>query len=326
MSLAQFLSQLGGNMGGMGNQMIPGMPMQQPSQMPQANPMQQLTGMVQTPPDFMEQVARSQQMPQQDPSPQTNKFTGLRDTLGQIGDYLLQANDMAPIYGPRKARNEQQQASEAVAQYLGNFDPQLGEIARRDPKTGMQLLTALREDTRFNRTAGQDDRRIDVAEGNLDLGREELGVRREQNQTQAALTERAQNVQVQIQGLRMRDAQADRAQQAALKAGDWALARELQGRRENIALKLKTMEGGGDGGYETISETVETPAKTTGGFLGVGGTKEPAKKTVTTRKVPIAQTGGKTVTKAQVTELATQRGMSYAQAEQVARSNGFKVQ
>lgn len=66
--------------------------------------------------------------------------SGVRDTLGQIGDYLLQANEMAPIYGPRKARREQEELGGMLGQYLGQGDEVLGEIMRRDPDTGLKLL------------------------------------------------------------------------------------------------------------------------------------------------------------------------------------------
>lgn len=356
MSLAQFLSSIGGIIGGgqMGNQTMPGMPgmiggfgggtfnmdgtQATPVQMPevpmldpkQRSPMQALTGMdqqVSTPPDMMEQIARA--MPQmQQASPQTSKFTGLRDTLGQIGDYLLQANDMAPIYAPRKAKFEQQQASEAIAQYLGQFDPSIAQVARFDPKTGMELNKGRREDERFGRTARQDDQKIFNQGRQIDLGENELGERIRSNRAGEGITRDAQGLEAQIAQAKLQDAAADRQQQAALKAGDWALARELQGRRENIALKLKSMEGGSDGGFETVSTVVETPGTDAvkGGWFTDAKPATPTTKTTTTRKVPVGQSGGKTVTKAQVTELATQRGMTYAQAEQVARSNGFKVQ
>lgn len=164
MSLAQFLSQLGGAIGGqqMGNQMMPGMPGMiggfgggtfnvdgsQATPVQPSAPMQALTGMeqIQTPPDFMQQVAQSQQMPMQQPQMQeaprspTSRFTGIRDTLGQIGDYLLQANDMAPIYGPRKAEHQRREASAALSQYLGQIDPTIGGIAQYDPQSAIELL------------------------------------------------------------------------------------------------------------------------------------------------------------------------------------------
>lgn len=65
---------------------------------------------------------------------------GTRDALGQIGDYLLQANDMAPIYGPRKAQRDQKMMGDKLAQYLGTGDAALMDIIRTDPQTGMALL------------------------------------------------------------------------------------------------------------------------------------------------------------------------------------------
>lgn len=76
--------------------------------------------------------------------------SGTRDTLGQIGDYLLQANDMAPIYAPQKARRDQQQVGEQLAQYLGTGDEALANIIRTDPQTGMALLKMKRDQQKAN--------------------------------------------------------------------------------------------------------------------------------------------------------------------------------
>jgi len=355
MSLAQFLSQLGGAMGGqqMGNQAmqkVPGFagglldleglaggfggglrasPEQEAmtaaleARFPNAPAM--ANDMVQTPANMMEQIRAVPElrnpmapaMPQQ-PSQATSKFTGLRDTLGQIGDYLLQANDMQPIYAPRKQKFEQEQASEAVAAYLGNINPALADVARRSPQTGMQLFNALREDTRFNRSAGQDDRR-------LDQGDRAQGEVERRNRVDERLTERGQTLsaqtQMQLANLRQQEAAASRAFDAAMAQNDHARAKELLGLQQQFQLQIKSLEGGGTE-YDTITETVETPAKAGGWF---SGEPTPAKKTVTERKVPRQGAQGKVVTKAQVQELAQTRGMSYAQAEQVARSNGYTV-
>ena len=84
MSLAQFLSPLGGNARGMGNQTMqamPGMPQSiggitggafNPAQ---PSPMQQLTAipdMVQTPPDMMQQIERAMPQMQQQEAPQVS--------------------------------------------------------------------------------------------------------------------------------------------------------------------------------------------------------------------------------------------------------------
>jgi hypothetical protein len=68
-----------------------------------------------------------------------------RDAMGQIGDYLLQANDMAPIYGPRKERADKRMIGDKLAQYLGTSDPILGEIARINPEAGMAMLKMRQE-------------------------------------------------------------------------------------------------------------------------------------------------------------------------------------
>jgi hypothetical protein len=70
---------------------------------------------------------------------------GTRDAMGQIGDYLLTSNDMQPIYGPHKARREQQMIGEKLAQYLGTDDAILGEIARLNPDAGMAMLKMRQE-------------------------------------------------------------------------------------------------------------------------------------------------------------------------------------
>jgi hypothetical protein len=165
MSLAQFLSQIGGT--GMGNQTMnamPGMPglirgYDRSQDMAFDNvpltPSQQLTAMpdmqqqIQTPPDMMQQIERAMPAMQQ-PSP-TSRFTGIRDTLGQIGDYLLQANDMAPIYGPRKAEFEQKQMSETLGQYLGQMDPTIAGIAQQNPQMALKIM-----EMKAKQSGGQD--------------------------------------------------------------------------------------------------------------------------------------------------------------------------
>ena len=152
MSLAQFLSQLGGlggqQMGNQAMQKVPGfagglLDLEGLGSAPTINP----ADMVQTPANMMEQIRAVPElrnpmapaMPQQ-PSQATSKFTGLRDTLGQIGDYLLQANDMRPIYAPRKAEYQRREASAALSQYLGQIDPTIGGIAQYDPQSAIELL------------------------------------------------------------------------------------------------------------------------------------------------------------------------------------------
>lgn len=66
---------------------------------------------------------------------------GLADFLGNMGDFLLQANGHAPMYAPRK---QQQQLSAAVANFLGP-NSGLDEIARRDPNAAIQLWASMRK-------------------------------------------------------------------------------------------------------------------------------------------------------------------------------------
>lgn len=241
MALEQFLAQLAQKeMGGMD-------PL---SQVPPVAPqMQQQTQMQQ--PQLRDPLAGSQ--PQA--SPQTGKFTGLRDTLGTIGDYLLQANEMAPIYAPRKAEHKQTQASEAIAAYLGNIDPALADIVRNDTKTGMEIYKGLREDKRFDRTAEQGDKRID-------MGWAELGERSRSNQAREGLTANAQQQTVELQRMRMRDAQIDRQLRLALQANDHAAAERLQkmklaGQKE-IATLTADLQSNKD---STVTTTIKYPGK-----------------------------------------------------------------
>jgi len=283
MALMDFLAQLGGGGNPFGNQVLPNVPAPVQQAMmnggmgmaPKAQPfLTQIGGeeMVATPPNMMEQIRAAQAQPElRDPfagqaaqAPAAPKqFSGLRDTLGRIGDYLLQANDLAPIYAPRKAEFEQKQSSEAVAQYLGRFDPMLGDVARRDPKTGMQLLQALREDKRFDRSAGQQDRSLDQGDRRLDLGYDELGERSAARKESNRLTEQGQTLEAKIQAARLREAQADREARFALQRGDQAHAERMLGlqqgfQREIVQLEAQ-MKGGGSGG--TITEVIETPAR-----------------------------------------------------------------
>lgn len=352
MSLAQFLSQLGGAIGGqqMGNQAMQQMPsaMQMPGIIGgfgggtfdldgrQVTPVQRgmagglldLTGLggvpainpadvVQTPANMMEQIRSAPQLrdpfagapAQSQASPDTKKFTGLRDTLGQIGDYLLQANDMQPIYAPRKQKFEQDQASEAVAAYLGNINPALADVARKSPQTGLQLFNALREDTRFNRSAGQDDRR-------LDQGDRAQGEVERRNRVDERLTERGQTLsaqtQMQLANLRQQEAAASRAFDAAMAQNDHARAKELLGLQQQFQLQIKSLEGGGTG-YDTITETVETEAK-------------PAQSTWYGKEVAPATPAKKTVTERKVPRQGAQSGPSQADLEFTARKHGITVE
>lgn len=276
-------------------------------------------GQAMPPPDMQREL----QLPMQG-----KKDSGIRSFLGNLGDALLIGSGANPIYKPSVEKREM---GEAVAQYLGNISPELADIARRDPAMGVNFLNMMREDKRFDRSAGQDDRRIDISEGQLGLGRDELGERVRSNKAGEFLTGQGQQLtaatQLQLQNLRAQEAAAGRGFDAAMAANDHARAKELLGLQQGFQLQIAQMSGGRDGGYETVTETVEDPGTpaVNGWFSDTPAT--PAKKTTTTRKVPVANAGagGKSVSKAQVQELATARGMSYAQAEQTARSNGFTV-
>ena len=291
MSLEQFLAQLAQKeMGGMDplSQVPPVAPQMQPQKMQQ--PMQPQPQQ----PQLRDPMGGGSMGGPRQASPQTGKFTGLSDTLGTIGDYLLQANDMAPIYAPRKARHQQSQASEAVAAYLGNIDPALADIARNDTRTGMELFKALREDKRFDRTAGQDDRRIGIQDRQVDLGEAELGERSRSNRAGEKITSRGQDIQVQLQKMRMQDAEIDRQLRLALQSNDIAAQERLQGMKvagqaEIARLTASLKDGGGEG---TITETIEEPATKTGGFMGMGGTKTPARTVVTKRPIGSQNQGG----------------------------------
>lgn len=127
MSLAQFLTQIGGALGGPPNPMGMG----------------GMGGDQLETPFAMQQMQPQQAMQQKKPGGGLLSFLGkpdTRDALGQIGDYLLQANDMAPIYGPRKARREQERVGSLLGQYLGQGDEVLAQIMSADPQTGMALL------------------------------------------------------------------------------------------------------------------------------------------------------------------------------------------
>jgi len=162
MALMDFLAQLGGGNTPFGNQVLPNV--MQPTMggfaggtfgldgKPVKQPFLAALGqdeMVATPPNMMEQIRAAQAQPElRDPfagqaaqAPAAPKqFSGLRDTLGQIGDYLLQANDMQPIYAPRKAEYQRREASAALSQYLGQMDPTIGGIAQYDPQSAIELL------------------------------------------------------------------------------------------------------------------------------------------------------------------------------------------
>ncbi len=232
---------------------------------------------------------------------------GVWDFLGQIGDALLAGAGGQPIYSKKK---EQEQLGEALSQFIGTQDPRLAEFIRTNPAVGMQLYNASREDKRFDRTAGQDDRRIGVSEGQLGLGRDELGERQRSNMAGEGITTRGQDMtattQVRLQQMRSNEAAAGRAHAAALRSGDRAHAERMLGLQQQYKREIAAM--GGDGAYEeTVTETPGTEA-VDGWFSNTPAT--PSTKTVVRR--PISQK-------------AEPAGVSQADLEYTAKKHGISV-
>jgi hypothetical protein len=227
--------------------------------------------------DVAMQINRPQQAPQQQAprQEQPGRRKGVKHFLGVLGDALLTGAGGEPIYGP--AREEAELGAQLSA-YLGTQSPELAAILQSNPQAGMALYNALREDKRFDRTAGQDDRRIGISEDQLGLAGQELGERIRSNKAGEGITERGQDVQIQLQRLRQQDAAADREQRAAMQRGDHAHAKEMEGLRHGYALEIAAL-GGGDSGYtETVVETPGTEA-TDGWFSDTPAT--PTTKTTT---------------------------------------------
>lgn len=246
------------------------------------------------------QMPGAPQMPPPEMAQQSGGRKGVKHFLGVLGDALLTGAGGDPIYGPSVERAE---IGAQLASYLGADNPGLAAILANNPDAGMALYNALREDKRFDRTAGQDDRRIGVSEGQLDLGRDELGERRRANQAGEGLTQRGQDqsasVQIQIARMRQQEAAAGRAFDAAMAANDHARAKELLGIQQQFQREIKSLEGGGDAGYtETVVETEGTPARN-GWFSDTPGT--PTTKTVT--RTPIAAAGNQVTSEAQYVAL-----------------------
>lgn len=76
-------------------------------------------------------------------------FSGTRDTLGRVGDFLLQANGLGALYEPRKQEHQANEArrvmGDQLSTYLGTGDEALANIMRSDPDTGMKLLKMRQE-------------------------------------------------------------------------------------------------------------------------------------------------------------------------------------
>lgn len=140
MDLLNFLGNLGAGLGG---QQSPGFaggmfPTEQA-------PMDEMGGlglpqMPELPQDTMAALSRPQQ--QEQPKHHGGFLrpgSTVNNALGAIGDALLVHAGRSPIYGPAM---QQRKMGEALGNYLGglgNLDPGLVEIMKRDPATGMQL-------------------------------------------------------------------------------------------------------------------------------------------------------------------------------------------
>jgi hypothetical protein len=224
--------------------------------------------------------APPQQQPPQEASPGRRK--GVKHFLGVLGDALLTGAGGDPIYGPERERAE---LGAQLAAYVGTDNPELARIFAENPEAGMALYNASREDRRFDRTAGQDDRRIGIGEGQLDLGRDELGERKRSNQASEGLTERGQNIsattQVQLQQMRQQEAAAGRAFDAAMRRGDREHAERMLGLQQQFQREIAVLEGGG--AYEeTVTETPGAEAED-GWFSDTPAT--PTTKTVVRRPI-----------------------------------------
>jgi hypothetical protein len=175
---------------------------------------------------------------------------------------------------------------EQLAQYLGTDDPALIDLIRNNPAAGMQFYNARREDRRFDRTAGQDDRRIATGEGQLALGWGELDERRRSNRAGENITVRGQDLtrdtQLTLRQMQQQSEALDRQFRAAMANRSHEQAKELLALKQQLDIEIAAM-GGGDAGYEET--VVETPgSKGGGGFLGIGGSDPtPSTKTVTRR-------------------------------------------
>lgn len=250
--------------------------------------------------------AQQAQAPQQ--APARPKRGGVKDFLGRLGDALMVGAGGEPIYSKKV---EREQLGEALARYLGTNDPRLAELVRAHPETFATMFNAQREDKRFDRAAGQDDRRIGVAEGQLGLGNRELDERIRSNQAGEGITQRGQDVQIRIQQLRMQDASLDRQAQAALARGDQQAAMQLEQLRQQNRLELARL-GGTDAGYEeTTVETEGEPAKSR--WFGPDEPAKPATKTVTRR--PIRQTPQAAPSQADLEYTAKKHGITVAEVK-----------
>lgn len=225
--------------------------------------------------------------------PTYEKPSGFRSFLGNLGDALLVGSGNAPMFKPGEQRK---QLGAELAAYLGSDNPELANIFARNPEAGMKLYNAMREDKRFDRTAGQDDRRIGIAEGQLGLGYDELAERARSNQAGEKITQRGQDTQVKLQQMRMRDAQLDRQQRAALQAGNQQHAMQLEQLRQQNRIEIARLTGGGagDAGYTTETLTYPGTEADDGGWFGEPTPATPERKVVTRRPIQQQQSSGYT--------------------------------
>lgn len=273
-----------------------------------------------------EQAAPPAPAPQAAAMPTRPKRKGLRNFLGTLGDALLTGAGADPIYQPQQ---EREALGEALAQFVGAADPTLAAVMRDNPEMGLRLLGVRREDQRFDRTAGQDDRRIGISEGQLGLGERELDERTRANRAGEDITKRGQDISsttdIRLQQMRQQEAAAGRAHDAALQRGDQAHAERMLRLQQDFQRQIAELTGDGGSYEETVVETPGTEARD-GWFSDTPAT--PSSKTVTRRRLPTAtapETQGRTVTRAQLQAAAQRQGVSYEQAARIAASHGLIV-
>lgn len=223
------------------------------------------------------------QQPQQVTQPRP-RSSGLRNFLGNLGDALLVANGGQPIYRQEKERAA---LGQRLAQYLGADDPQLAEILAENPQAGMELFNMRRDDRRAEQSGKRDDRRIGIAEGQLDLGGRELAERIRSNQAGEALTGRGQdvsaNTRLQLAELQAREGQLDRQLRMAIANNDRAAAIQLEQLRQANRLEIARLGGGG--GYGEEVTTLEYPGTegSDGGWFSDPVPATPSRTVRTTR-------------------------------------------
>lgn len=247
--------------------------------------------------------AVAQQAPEQAPK----KRGGLGDFLGKLGDAILIGAGGEPIY---RKKVEREKLGEALSQFIGTQDPRLAAFVRDNPEQFATLYNAQREDKRFERAAGQDDRRIGISEGQLDLGKEELGERKRSNMAGEGITTRGQNLtattQVRLQQMRAGEQRAQQQFDAAMRSGDRVHAEKMAQLQHRFQREIKALEG--NGAYEeTVVETPGTEASD-GWFSDTPAT--PSTKTVTRRPLSRSAEPAGGVSQADLEFTAKKHGIS----------------